>query len=140
MANRRKAGFSAGLFLVLITILLYGCAGGQATEQLVVTEYFLTDAGFKPFGVNDTTPKSQALLANIPKGKITAFNADGGSYYVYGDESSNTLYVGDEAAYQKYLSMSKGKQVCEKVDAASSVGFWSCFDELQKTGGGRRGR
>ena len=140
MANWRKAGFNAAIFLVLFAMLFNGCAAGQSTQQVVITEYLLKDAGFKPWDVNMQTPKSQALLNSIPKGKIVTYQADGGVYHVYGDENSKTLYIGDTAAYQKYLSMAKGKQLCERVDATNSQQFWSCFDEFQKSGGGQGAR
>jgi hypothetical protein len=141
MTNWRKVEFYGTFFLVLFTLVFSGCAGGQATtEKLVVTEYFLKDAGFKAYAVNDTTPKRQAILDNIPRGKIVTFTGDAGVYHVYSDEGSKTLYMGDEAAYQKYLSLAKGRQICERVDAASSVPFWSCFDDLNKSGGAQGGK
>ena len=140
MTNRRKVEFYGAFLLVLFTWLFCGCAGGQSTQQLVVTEYFLKDAGFKPWDVNDTTPKRQALLQAIPRGKIITFRGDGEVYYVYADEGSKTLYIGDAAAYQKYLSLAKGRQLCERLDAPNSVPFWSCFDDLKKSGGAQGGK
>ena len=139
MTNRRQAEFFGAFWLILFTLVFSACAGGQGTQHLVVTEYFLKDAGFKPWDVNDTTPKRQAILNSIPREKIVTFKGDAGVYHVYADEGSKTLYVGDEAAYQKYLSLSKGRQLCERVDAPNSAAFWSCFDEAQaprgKSGG-----
>jgi hypothetical protein len=140
MTNWRKVEFYGTFFLVLFTLFFSGCAGGQSTQQLVVTEYFLKDAGFKAWDVNDTTPKRQALLDAIPRGKITTFTGDGEVYHIYADEGSKTLYVGDAAAYQKYLTLAKGRQVCERVDAPNSVAFWSCFDDLKKSGGAPGGK
>ncbi len=140
MSNRRQAEFYGAFFLILFTMWFSACAGGQGTQHLVVTEYVLKDAGFKAWDVNDTTPKRQAMLNSIPRGKIVTFTGDAGIYYVYADEGSKTLYVGDEAAYQKYLSMSKGRQLCERVDASNSAPFWSCFDEMKASGGGAGGK
>ncbi|MCX5888949.1 MAG: hypothetical protein NTY36_05785 [Deltaproteobacteria bacterium] len=137
MTNCRKVEFYGAFFLVLCTLFFSACAGGQGTQHLVVTEYVLTDAGFKAWEVNDTTPKRQAMLDAIPRGKITTFSGDGEVYHVYADEGSKTLYVGDEAAYQKYLSLAKGRQLCERVDAPNSVAFWSCFDDVKQPGGGQ---
>ena len=87
MANSRgKAGF----FLVLFAVLVSACAGGQTTQQVVITEYLLTDAGFKPYEVNDETPKRQALVNSLPPGRISTFIADGTPYHVYVDEKSRT--------------------------------------------------
>jgi hypothetical protein len=140
MANGRKARFHPAICLVVFTMLLHGCAGAPSTQQAVVTEYLLQKSGFQPWVVNEETPKRKALLDVIPKGKIVTFQMNGSAYHVYGDENSHTLYVGDAAAYQKYLSLAKDKQLCERVDATNSAGFWSCFDESQKGGGGQRGK
>jgi hypothetical protein len=134
MVNRKQAGFHATIGLVCLIMVFSGCAGGQATQQLVVTEYLLKEAGFQAYRSNMETPKTQALLDAIPKGVMTTFKGDGRVYHAYPDERSNTIYVGDQAAYEKYVSLARGKQVCERVDAASSSGFWSCFDELQQKG------
>jgi hypothetical protein len=122
------------IFLILFAVWCSACAGGQTTQQVVVTEYLLKDAGFKPYEVNDETPKRQALVNSLPPGKISTFIADGTVYHIYVDEKSPTLYIGDAAAYQKYLSMAQGKQLCERVDATASAPFWSCFDDFQKSG------
>ena len=136
----KQARFNAALFLIFFAILFIGCAGRETTQQLVVTEYLLKDAGFRMGAVNDETPKRQALLNGIPPGKIITYLMDGQVYHVYADKGANTLYVGDEAAYQKYLSMARGKQLCERVDASDSSQFWACYDEYQQAGGGQRRR
>jgi hypothetical protein len=142
MGNRMMAGFSAAICLIFLTMLCPGYANAQrqSTQQLVVTEYLLEKAGFQKWDVNMETPKRQALLNAIPKGKISTYLRNGEVYHVYGDERSQTLYIGDEAAYQRYLSMAKGKQLCERVDATDSAKFWSCFDDFQKAGGGQQGK
>ena len=131
----RKDSLSAALLLILLAILVNACAGGQTTQQLVTTEYFLTKAGFQKLDVNETTPKRQALLDSIPRGKITTYQRDGETYYAYTDEAAQKLYIGDETAYQNYLVMTKGRQLCERVVGPDSVKFWSCYDEFQKSGG-----
>ncbi len=76
----------------------------------------------------------------IPKGKIMTYKMNGETYHVYSDAASQTLYVGDELAFQRYLFMAQGKQLCERVDATDSQPFWSCFDEFQQAGKGLRGK
>jgi hypothetical protein len=134
---RRQAFFYPTLLCIFLALLLAGCAATQErTQNLVTTEYFLQQAGFQMWAVNDTTPKRRALLDAIPRGKITAFEKDGvPNYYAYTDENAQRLYIGDDAAYQKYLTISKGRNLCEKVTAPNSSHFWSCYDEYQKRGG-----
>ena len=134
----KQARFNTALLLIFLAILFNGCAGRETTQQLVVTEYLLKDAGFLKLAVNDETPERQSLMIIIPRGKIVTYQIDGQVYHVYADEGSNTLYWGDEAAYQKYLSMARGKQLCERVDGSDSSQFWSCFNEYQQAGGAQR--
>jgi len=130
-----KDKFTAGLLLLLLAFFLNACAGAPTTQDLVVTEYFLEKAGFRKLDVNETTPKRQALLNSIPRGKISSYQRDGETHYAYTDEAAQRLYIGDETAYQNYLVMTKGRQLCERVEGGSeSAKFWSCYDEFQKSG------
>jgi hypothetical protein len=138
MANRRQAGSKAAICLIFITMLIYGCTGGQiypgaqTTQGEVIEEYMLTKAGFKSYKPNMDTPKTQALLDAMPSGQITTFRRGGQVYHAYPDKLSNTLYVGDQAAYENYVSMAQDKKVCQRVDAPDSSGFWGCFQEMQQ--------
>jgi hypothetical protein len=126
--------------LILVAILGYGCAGGQVRsggqplEAVVIDEYMLTKAGFTQYKPNMETPKTQALLDALPSGQVTTFTGDGKIYHAYPDKGANILYVGDQDAYNKYVSMAQGKKVCQRVDAPDSSGFWGCFQELQQKG------
>jgi hypothetical protein len=137
VANWRRSWFKAAISLLFISLMCTGCAGVQQprTEKLVVTENLLQRAGFKPWNVNEETPKRRALLSTLPPGTIVTYRRNGQIYHVYGDENTNTLYVGDAAAYQKYLSLAKGEQLCGRVEGTNTEKFWSCFEEYQRTGG-----
>lgn len=134
MAKQKSPRWGAIILLILSTLLLYGCAGGQALQQVVTTEYLLTTAGFQVWDVNMETSKRAALLNYLPKGKISTYIRDGRVLHAYPDENSNKIYVGDENAYQKYLSLAQGKQMCERVQGANNVQFWSCMDDYQQGG------
>ena len=140
VANRRQARSKMAIGFILVAILFYGCAGGQLEtggqplREDVVDEYMLTKAGFIPYKPNMETPKTQALLDAPPAGQVTTFRTNGATYHAYPDKGSNTLYVGDQDAYDKYVSMALGKKVCQRVDAPDSSGFWGCFQELQQQG------
>ena len=134
-ANRKRAGANTAILFILCTIL--SCAGGggmQPLQDQVTTEYLLAQAGFTPYKPNMETPRTQALLDALPEGQVTTFRANGTAYHAYPDKRSNILYVGDVAAYQKYVSMAHGKNLCQRVDAPNSAGFWGCFQELQQQG------
>jgi len=134
MANRRQARSNAVIGLLFLTILFWGCGGMQPLQDQVTTEYLLNQAGFTPYKPNMKTPKTQALLDALPEGQVTTFRANGTVYHAYPDKRSNILYVGDQAAYQKYASMATGKKLCQRVDAPNSAGFWGCFQEMQQQG------
>ena len=135
MPSRRWEWAYAAILLILSTMLLSGCAAGQTSGQEVVSPlYMLTTAGFQKWDINNETPKRQALMSNIPPGKIVTYKVDGGTYHIYADQDSNSLYVGDAAAYEKYLRMTRGQQVCERVEGTNQQEFWGCFVEFQGVG------
>lgn len=130
--NRER--FIAVILSVLFAFLVCGCAGVENTQNSVVTEYLLRQAGFAKLEVTNLTPKRQALMDAIPKGQFISYRMDGKKYYVCKDESSQALYFGDEAAYQKFASLVGDKKLCQSMDATQSAPFWSCFEEFQKAG------
>ena len=139
-----QKSFIAILFLVLPAILFSSCATPtprqERIQNLVMSEYFLQKAGFQEWPVNETTPKRQALLNSIPRGKITAFTKGGVNYYAYTDEQAHRLYIGDSTAYQKYEAMTHGRRLCEQVTAPDSSKFWSCYNEYKSLGGTQLGK
>jgi len=141
MANRRLAIFKVAFLLVFFTMLFQGCAERQAAlRDQVTTEYLLTKAGFTTYKPNMETPRTQALLDALPGGQITTFTGNGTVYHAYPDKMANTLYIGDAAAYQKYAALAQGRNLCQRVDAPNSAGFWSCFQELQGAAARTQGR
>jgi hypothetical protein len=132
MANNQETRVNVAVGIIFLIMLFCGCAGSPTTQQMVVSEYMLQNAGFQKWDVNEETPKRAALMNNIPKGQITTFTSNGTVYHVYSDEQSKTLYVGDAAAYQKYLSMAHGQNICQRVEGSNNSQFWSCFDEYQQ--------
>ena len=134
VANRRQARSNAVIGLIFLSILFWGCGGMQPLQDQVTTEYLLNQAGFTKYKPNMETPKTQALLDALPDGQVTTFKANGVPYHAYPDKRANVLYVGDQAAYEKYAAMAQDKKVCQRVDAAESSGFWGCFQEMQQKG------
>ena len=64
---------------------------------------------------------------------ILPFQSFNDLYSKYGARA-NVLYIGDQAAYEKYAAMAQDKKVCQRVDAPDSAGFWGCFQEMQQKG------
>ena len=131
MAHGRKAESYIAICCICLIMVFSGCAGGQATQQLVVTEFLLQSAGFQRWDVNMDTPKRLALMNSIPKGKITSYIRDGQMYHVYSDEKYDTLWVGDDLAYRRYLTLAGDKHYCERVTGTNSEQFWRCYDDVK---------
>ncbi len=138
VANRKQARSGVIIGLIFMSILFGGCGGSGSLPPLqeqVTTEYLLSKAGFTQFKPDVFTPKTQALLDALPAGQITTFRANGVAYHAYPDKRSNILYVGDQAAYDRYAAMAQNQKVCQRVEAPDSSGFWGCFQEMQQKGG-----
>jgi hypothetical protein len=146
MANWNRTRFIGAISFILATVLMNGCAGGgqtlvetggQTLPHAVTTEYLLSTAGFKRLAVNEETPKLQALLNNIPPGKLFTYTRNGDVYHAYADEGSKALYIGDDAAYQRYEALARGRNLCVRAPGTNQVQFWGCMQEYQERGTGR---
>lgn len=134
MVSRKGSGIAA---ILLIWLTVAGCAvTPTAVQNRVISEYMLMEAGFKKFDVNDTTPSRRALLDATGQGQIFSYWVGNDKYYVYADPNSQALYIGDERAYQNYVSKEKDKKLCQALDAPNSAPFWACYQEFQQ--GGKR--
>jgi len=132
---RRKKGLGAITLFILLALLLCGCAGGQmVTQDKIINEYLLEEAGFGKLDINAQTPKRQALFDASPPGRFVTYWLEGAKWYVYASPTGNALYLGDEAAYQKFSSMEKDKQLCRSLDAENSAPFWACYQEMRAGG------
>ncbi len=147
MANWRRKALVRAIFLIVAAVLMNGCAGGDVTltetggqtlSQDVTTEDLLTMAGFKGFGVNDETPNLRALMMNIPAGQLTTYDRGGETYHVYADEGSKTIYIGDDAAYRRYLALGRDRKLCQPVKGSNPEAFWQCMQEYRAGAAGGR--
>jgi len=146
MKKRGMEKLSAVICLILALMLWNGCGGATASrqqnlQQQVGVEYLLEQAGFKKWQVNQDMPQQEALLSALPKRTLVTYERDGQKLHAYGDKDTRTLYIGDNAAYQRYLVLAQGKKLCEqRVGGGESANFWSCMDEYQQGGGGQPGK
>jgi hypothetical protein len=143
MADWNRTRFIGAISLILAAILMNGCAGGgqtlgvtggQTLPHEVTTEYLLSTAGFKRLAVSDDTPKLQALLTATSPGQLVTYSRDGDVYHIYADKGSHTLYMGDEAAYQRYEALARGRNLCVRVPGTNQAEFWGCMQEYQERG------
>jgi hypothetical protein len=143
------AGLGVAICLVLVSLLGIGCGGGRGPvasekehmQQQVGNEYLLQQAGFKKYQVNQNMPQQEALISALPKRTVTKYERDGQKLYAYGDKESRTLYIGDEAAYQRYLALAQGRNICTvQTGGTESPNFWNCMDQYRQGGGGQPGK
>jgi hypothetical protein len=114
-----------GLVCVVIVALGMALAGcDQDTEQE------LSAAGFEA-KVADT-PEKVASLQAMPPGKLVRHVKDGKNYYVFADAKQNCIFVGDEAAYQKFGQLQDAAddgptRAIENKGAAMRWDLWGPF-------------
>lgn len=130
MIKWKQPWLTAAILIIVGVALIGGCGGGQSLQREVTTEYLLTTAGFQRWDVNQETPKRAALLDSLPNGQITTYIRDGEVLHAYPGAGSYIL-VGDEAAYQKYLSLARSRQLCRQATGANQEKFWVCMEEYQ---------
>jgi hypothetical protein len=113
--------------LIFLSIFLVGCAGapvGQApSSQAPSTTDMLTQAGFRAEAV-----KNPAHLQKLPANQFVTLQRQGRTIYVYTNPSTNQLYFGSEAAYQRYLSMAAAKAAETPQPQVSSQSNMSAYD------------
>lgn len=93
------------IFLVgVIGISLMGCAGGPIAKAPVKTmPEMLREAGFKAFPAD--TPAEIAHLQACPTDTLMIHEKPDLKCYAFADPPSKTMYMGDEAAYQRLKTM-----------------------------------
>jgi hypothetical protein len=154
MENRGMAGLIVAICLVLALMLLHGCGGATPSRQQTGltqtqqnvqaqgnTEYLLQQAGFKKWQVNQNMPQQEALLSALPKRTLVTYERDGEKLHAYGDKDTRTLYIGDDIAYQRYLALAQGRDMCTvRTGGSESANFWNCMDAYRQGGGGQPGK
>ncbi len=116
------------MLIILLAGLLGGCAAGWPASP-AVKDQALRGAGFWPMEAD--TPKSQIVMQGSPQGQFSSYEVEGRRYYVYPDPHSNTLFVGNETAYQRYISRQQDKQLCGALDAESGAALSDCLRKLE---------
>jgi predicted dienelactone hydrolase len=95
-------------FKYLAAIALVVLAAGCATST-ISDENLAVAAGFKV--ITPTKPDQQAILAKLPKDKVSPVTYEGATYYVLPDSMNNLAYVGGPSQYQAYQQLRVQKQL-----------------------------
>src|SRR6187402_1470827 len=108
------------LFLALITALLSGLLfTGCATTSASTQKSLLSEAGF--IVRTPETAKQRELYAAAPAYQLQRAEVKGRVFYAYKDEANGVVYVGDEAAYQRYRELAAERQMAMEQLAAAEM-------------------
>jgi hypothetical protein len=93
--NQYAAWFKFFMVLVVGTFLI-GCGGAPISKAPATTDLLL-QSGFQAEPVRNPTH-----LQKLPGNQFTTVQQQGQTTYVYTDPTTNQVYFGSEAAYQRY--------------------------------------
>jgi len=124
------------MLVMTIGLSLAGCATGPTSPAPVKTRTeMLKEAGFKE--IVAATPQEKAYLKTCPANTLMIQHRPGAQCYAFSDPNSNTMYIGDEAAYQRFQNLLERQQ--EKINIQreeSNPEFWTLWGDKYGAGGG----
>ncbi len=123
---RNKMVSSLILVLVgIITISFLSYAGASATAAPTKSlPEMLTEAGFKAYPAE--TAQEMAYMKTCPKSTIMIHQQAGKVIYCFAEPASNTMYMGDYAAYQSFQDLLKKEgQKIQEEKIESDPEFWN---------------
>jgi len=130
----QKRRMSLILLVGVIGLSVVGCAAGPgATSQPSSMPEMLQAAGFKPYTAD--TPQRLAYLKSCPKDVLVTHERRSQVCYAFTDAATNTVYLGDAAAYSRLQDALDAQQ--KKIETQmqeSNPEFWSMWEDRQ--GGG----
>jgi predicted dienelactone hydrolase len=102
------------LAAIALVVLAAGCASSTISDENLAVA-----AGFKV--ITPTKPDQQAILAKLPKDKVSPVTYQGTTYYVLPDSMNNLAYVGGASQYQAYQQLRIQKQLSNNNLEASQM-------------------
>ncbi len=126
------------LSIVVVSFFLAGCATGPASAPASSRmEDLLARAGFK--AVPETSPQCQRVCRKLTPDQLTPQKRGEQMAYAYYAPGTRLLYMGDEAAYQRFIDLAvienlepRRRAVYETVP--DDPEFWTLWSSSQ--GGG----
>ena len=127
---REMTGYAVA---IVMAALLGGCTAIEKQDARQ-TESILAAAGFQMRPAD--TPDRVAHLQLLRPFKLVPHDKDGKLLYVYADpKACRCIWVGDEAAYQRYQQLALKQQIAQEQlmtaqmneDAAMNWGLWGPF-------------
>ena len=121
-----QIGAMMGMVLVLA---LAGCAVVKEVQKSEAsdTEQLLAAAGFKVRPAD--TPKKMAHLQTLTQRQLITHQRGGKVYYVYADAlNCKCLYVGNQAAYQRFQELQVERQIAAQQRMAAEMNMEANMD------------
>lgn len=118
----------AALALAAFTVSCATQADLKTQQNLAVA------ADFKV--ITPSKPDQKALLAKLPKDKITKITYHGKTYYVLPDVAHNQAYVGGPKQYQTYLQNNQARKQANAYHQAEQVNQQNASDSANWGGWG----
>jgi hypothetical protein len=107
-------------FKPLAALALFVLAAGCATQSEIKSKQNLAVAAdFKV--ITPSKPDQKALLAKLPKDKITKVTYHGKTYYVLPDLAHNQAYVGGPKQYQTYQQNNQALKQAAAYQQAETI-------------------
>lgn len=104
-------------------VLVAGCA---TSNTALSNDNLAIAAGFKV--ITPTKPDQQAMLAKLPKDKVSPVTYQGATYYVLPDSMNNLAYVGGLPQYQDYQRLRVAKQLSNNNLEAAQMNEMNSMD------------
>jgi hypothetical protein len=106
---------------IALIVLAAACANSTLNNDNLAIA-----AGFKV--ITPVKPAQQAILAKLPKDKVSPVTYQGATYYVLPDSMNNLAYVGDATQYQAYQQLRIQKQLSNNNLEAAQMNQMDSMD------------
>jgi hypothetical protein len=118
------------LFIILVGVIglsLVGCAVGPTAKAPTKTlPEMLREAGFRAFPAD--TPQAMAHLKTCPADTLMIHERPGARCYAFADPATKSMYIGDEAAYQRLQTLlEKQQQKIRQQKMQEDPLFWQMW-------------
>jgi len=132
--NHKTASLLVIMLVGIIGLSLVGCATGPTTTASAKTmPQMLQEAGFQAFPGN--TPKQMAYMQNCQKNTLMIHTRGASTVYCYVDQATNTMYHGDEAAYQRlHTLLNSRQQTIREQKIENDPLFWDMWQSSRGLG------
>ena len=122
------------IFLILMSITAVSLSGAAAAAPPAETTVdLLNQSGFQAYP--GRSPQAKAYMETCPKNALMIHSREGATAYCYVDPSSNTMYMGDEEAYQRLQNiLNNTNQIIPEQKIQDDPEFWKLWESRRGLG------